>query len=147
MWLSSIFRIAWLISRMLKGWRKPNFFQFKMITAISYKSLDKMRWVSLDHNDSYLLGQPSWYPKGDSYTLQALSTYCVRGMCQAPQGEGYIRPGSQLLDRHSWGTINYENLDAMSTCKAPYKTRNLENQMDSPSLSQPVVLAGIEGSN
>lgn len=40
MWLSSIFRIAWLISRMLKGWRKPSFFQFKMI-AISYKSLDK----------------------------------------------------------------------------------------------------------
>ena len=43
MWLSSIFRIAWLISRMLKGWRKPSFFQFKMITAISYKSLDKTR--------------------------------------------------------------------------------------------------------
>ncbi|KAM9711105.1 tetratricopeptide repeat protein 23 isoform 4-T11 [Dama dama] len=65
MWLSSIFRIAWLISRMLKGWRKPNFFQFKMITAISYKSLDKMR------EPLQSLESP-WRPKWPCLVISAL---------------------------------------------------------------------------
>lgn len=43
MWLSSIFKRACLILRMLKGWEKPNFFPFRMIIAIFYKSLDKKR--------------------------------------------------------------------------------------------------------
>uniref|UniRef100_A0ABI7WHI3 Tetratricopeptide repeat domain 23 n=1 Tax=Felis catus TaxID=9685 RepID=A0ABI7WHI3_FELCA len=49
MWPSSIFKRAWLILRMLKGWEKPNFFQFKMIIAIFYKSPDKK-----SHNPAFV---------------------------------------------------------------------------------------------
>ncbi|XP_070352352.1 tetratricopeptide repeat protein 23 isoform X3 [Equus asinus] len=47
MWLSSIFKRAWLNLRMPKGWVKPNFFQFKMNIAICCKSLDKKSCTSL----------------------------------------------------------------------------------------------------
>lgn len=43
MWPNSIFKRAWLILRMLKGWEKPSFFRFKMNIAIFYKSLGKKR--------------------------------------------------------------------------------------------------------